>query len=113
MIEIALIVAAAVVSLSEFWADMVKFLKDTVRKAKAAIKGILYGTKVFLQKMGSAVKEIARHYSKVGSQWQETTYTRPVSASKVPPDILEAAKRAERQNGAVEITQELEMQLSA
>lgn len=113
MIEIALILAAAVFTLAEFWEDTVNFLKETIQKAKKIIAGILYGTKVFIQKMGSAIQEIARHYSKVGNQWQEATYVRTISENEVPPDILEKAKQAERKNSAADITKELEMELSA
>ncbi len=113
MIEIALILAATVVALSEFWEDIVNFLKETAKKVKRAISGILYGTKVFVQKMGSVIQEIAHHYSKVGNQWQETVYSRNLNPNQVPPDILERAKREEKKNRAADITNETEMVLSA
>lgn len=113
MIEIALILASAVLALAEFWEETVNFLKDTIQKAKKIIDGILYGTKVFVQKMGSAIQEIAHHYSKKGNQWQETVYTRTISPSEVPPEILDKAKRAELKNCAADITRELEMKLQA
>ena len=113
MIEIALILASAVLTLAEFWEETVNFLKDTIQKAKKIIDGILFGTKVFVQSMGGAIQEIARHYSKKGNQWRETVYTREISPSEVPPDILEKAKRAEQKNSAADITRELEMELLA
>ena len=55
------------------------------------------------------VKEISRHYSRVDQHWEETTITRIVSESEVPPEILERA----RANEELDITDELEMQLNA
>ena len=59
--------------------------------------------------MHEGVKEISRHYSKVGQQWEETTVTRVVSESEVPSEILERA----RANEELDITDELEMQLES
>lgn len=111
MIETALIIMAAVVGLSVFWSEVVNFLKDTVRRVKEAVEGILFGTKVFVRKMHEMVQEIVRHYSKSGNEWIETTYTRKVPPDEVPSDILKKAKKAEKKNEEADITQELEMEL--
>lgn len=111
MIDAILIIAAVVIGLSVFWSDCVNFLKDTIEQVKKTVEGILFGTKVFIQKIGEMAQEIAKHYTKKGDVWKETTYTREVPASEVPQDIREKAKQAERINEAVDITQRLELEL--
>ena len=103
----AVITAGAVGIVAAFWNDIVNFLQAAVRKVQAMIDGVLYGCKVFLRKMGEAIKEIARHYSKVDGHWVETTTTRTVPASEVPPDILKKAGESQE----YDITDELEMEL--
>lgn len=108
MIGIALIIGT-VVALSVFWDDFVNFLKNTINEIKKIVTGIIYGTKVFIKNIGNAIREIARYYYKKNDKWYEKTYTREVSPDEVPPDILKKAKQTENE---VDITQQLEMQLS-
>lgn len=110
MILTALIVGCAIAGLlAAFWKDLVGFLQKAIDKVKQVVSGILYGSKVFIKKLGEAVKEISRHYSKVDGHWQETTVTRQISASEVPKDILERAGYGTE----LDITDELEMQLES
>ncbi len=110
MILTALIVGCAIAGLlAAFWKDLVGFLQAAIDKVKQIVNGILYGSKVFIKKLGEAVKEISRHYSKVDGHWQETTVTKQIPESEVPKDILERAGY----NTELDITNELEMQLES
>lgn len=114
MIPIAILLGAGIIGgigiVSLFWNDLITFLKKAINKVKQLVDGIVYGSKVFIKKFYEGFKEISRHYSKVGETWQETTITKTISADKVPPEILE---RARYQNYEVDITDELEMQLTS
>lgn len=110
MIPIALILGATLVGvgiLAAFWNDIVGFLKKAINKVQQIVSGIVYGSKVLLKKMQEGIKEISRHYSKVDQHWEETTITRTVPESEVPPEFVARAKA----NEEVDITDELEMQL--
>lgn len=112
MIPILLLAGAVIAGtgiIAAFWNDIVKFLNKAIEKVKQLVEGTVYGAKVFLQKLSDGIKEISRHYSKVGTVWQETTITRTVSESEVPEEIRNRAKY----NQELDITDELEMQLSA
>ena len=67
MILTALLFGAAVIAgagiVAAFWNDLVAFLKKAVEKVRAVVAGIVYGTKVFIRKIGEAFKEISRNYS--------------------------------------------------
>lgn len=95
--------------ISVFWKNIVDFLKKVIKMLKPTVKGILYGCKVLVRKLREGVEEISRNYSKIGEHWEETTVTRTVPESEVPPDILKRAKSGKE----LDITDELEMQLSA
>ena len=116
MILTALLFGAAVIAgagiVAAFWNDLVAFLKKAVEKVRAVVAGIVYGTKVFIRKIGEAFKEISRNYSKVDDHWQETIVTREIPASKVPEDILARANEI-GYGQELDITDELEMQLES
>lgn len=116
MIFTTLLLGAALIAgvgiVAAFWNDLVSFLKKAVEKVQALVAGIVYGTKVFLRKIGEAIKEISRSYSKVGDHWQETVITREIPASKVPEDILARAD-AMGYGQEMDITDELEMKLES
>ncbi len=112
MILTSLIVGVVLAaSVAAFWKDIVNWLNRAIAKVKAIVKGIVFGAKVFVKKLSEGIKEISRHYSKNGTQWEETTVTKTISESEVPKDILEKANAY----GGVEaeITDELELQLQA
>ena len=113
MILTTLLAGAAIIAgvgiVAAFWNDLLNFLKKAIQKVRKIVDGIVYGCKVFIKKMREGVKEISRHYSKVDQHWEETTITKVISESEVPPEILERA----RTNRELDITEELEMQLSA
>ena len=107
---ISLLLGAAIVGIvAAFWKDLVEFLRKAVQKVQQIITGIVYGCRVFIKKLREGVKEISRHYSKVDQHWEETTVTRVVSESDVPPEILERARASEE----LDITNELELQLES
>lgn len=54
------------------------------------------------------MKELSRHYTKTGTQWQETIVSRVISENDVPENIR---KRAEMQEEA-DITDDLNEQLN-
>ena len=110
MILIPLLLGAALIGVvAAFWKDLVSFLKKAVEKVQQIVAGTVYGFKELKKKIHEGVKEISRHYSRVDQHWEETTITRIVSESEVPPEILERA----RANEELDITDELEMQLNA
>lgn len=106
MIELSLIVGA-VLLFATFWDDIVDWLQKVVNAVKKAIKGILYGVKVIVNKTKEGIREIAKWYSKNGTQWEETTKTRLVSEYDVPEEIR---RRAELE-GNVDISNQLEEKL--
>ena len=102
----AIATGAAILS---FWDDLVNFAKECYYKLKSIVSGILEGFKAFVKWVGGKIQEIIKSYSRVGKQWQETTTTRVIDESEVPEDIR---KRAKARQDEVDVTQELEMQMS-
>lgn len=116
MILTALLLGAVAIAgvgiAAAFWNDLVAFLKKAIEKVQEVVAGIVYGTKVFLRKIGEAFKEVSRHYSKVDDHWQETIVTREIPANKVPDEIL-ARANALSNGQELDISDELEMQLES
>ena len=110
LITLGLLSAAAVGLLSLFWKDICNFLKRAMEKVRQIVRGIVMGSKIFLKKIWEGVQEISRTYSydNANRQWEETTTTRTVSPSDVPPEFLQKVSSEE-----MDVTDELEMQLSA
>ena len=111
MLEIAIVLTAAIFTVEEFWSDFVSWIKKSVENLKRTVSGILHGVKVFVKKMGEAVQEIAKYYSKEGTAWFVTTETRRIDESEVPEEIRRKAGY-ERQE-ELDVTNELEMELSS
>lgn len=111
----AVTVTGLVGIVATFWNDIIDFLKKGIEKVRQVVKGIIYGSKVFIQKIRGIVRVITRYYSRNDELdcWEETTYTRPVSESEVPPNIREKYERTKEEE--VDITNETEekMQLTA
>lgn len=113
MIFTTLLIAAVGVTtvgiLSYFWDDIKNWLHSVVQKLKRAVKGFVAGVKVFAKKMREAFQEIAKTYHQdERGAWHETTVTKTIPASEVPPEILAKAKYM---NKEVDITEELEQEL--
>lgn len=112
MILTTLLLGAGIIAgvglLAAFWNEITSWLKRAVEKVKEIVSGIHYGVTVFVKKLREGMKEISKHYSKKGTQWEETTVTRTISESEVPDEIKQKA----RLNEEVEITKELELELA-
>lgn len=109
MILTTLILGAAVGALiAVFWKDIVGWIQRAAEAVKNAIGKAAIGVTVAIKKLYNGYKEISRHYSKTGTQWQETVATRTVSESDVPEEIRRKAEMMEE----ADITKELEQQLA-
>ena len=96
MILTTLILGVAVGALiAAFWKDIVGWLQRAADAVKNAIGKAAVGVTVAIKKLFNGFKEISRHYSKTGTQWQETTVTRTVSESEVPEEIRRKAEMME------------------
>lgn len=114
MILSVLITGAAIIAgttlIAKYWNNIIDWLKRAITKVQSLIKGIVYGTKVFIQKTKEGIKEISKHYSQdENGRWKETLVSREIPASEVPEEIL---KKAKYMNEMLDITDELELQLS-
>lgn len=101
---------AGVGLLATYWNNIIDWLKRAIKKVQSVINHVVYGTKVFIQKIKEGIKEISKHYSQDEyGRWKETIVTREIPASEVPEEIR---KKAKYYNEQVDITNELELQLS-
>lgn len=113
MIVTALLVAAAaavtVGVIAAFWDDIRKWLNTLVKKVMRAVKAAVIGVKIFAKKIAEGFQEIAKSYQlDEEGKWHETTVTKTVPESEVPPEILAKAKRM---NQEIDISQDLEREL--
>lgn len=109
MILTTLILGVAVGALiATFWKDIVGWLQRAADAVVKAIGKAAVGVTVALKKLYDGFKEISRHYSKTGTQWQETVVTRTVPESEVPEEFRNRAALMEE----TDITKELEQQLA-
>jgi len=109
MIEIAIVIATTLLAVGVFWNDLVSWVKNSIESIKRTVSGILHGVKVFIKKIGEAAKEIAKYYSKDGTQWYETTETRKIDEAEVPEEIRR--KTGYKRQEEIDVTNELEMEL--
>lgn len=113
MIPLIWIAGAVVVGgvlLAAFWKDITAWIKRASEKVSEVIRQVVFGVKIFVKKIGEAIKEISKHYSKnENGKWVETIVSREVEASEVPKEIRELA--GEKQ-GEVDISDKLEKALS-
>lgn len=110
MIGTLLLIGAAIAGvglIAAFWSDIRDWMVRAVNKVREMIREAVAGAKILLQKVAEGFKEISRNYSKVGEYWKETTVTRTVPASEVPPEIRAKVLGSE----AIDFTDELEAQL--
>lgn len=111
MIEIAIVIAATLLAVGVFWSDLVSWVKNSIEKIKKIVSGILHGVKVFVKKVGEFAEEIAKYYSKDGTQWYETIEKRKIDESEVPEEIRRKAEYKRQEE--FDVTNELEMELSS
>ena len=93
---------------AKFWQSIVNWLQKAIAKITEALKKVVNGASVFAQKIGDKYNEISKYYSKNGTVWEEYVLTKEVSADEVP-DYIRAMNTAEE----IDISEELEMKLSA
>lgn len=110
LITWALLGVAGIGLLKKFWKEICNFLKRAMEKVRQIVRGVVMGAKIFVKKLWEGVQEISKTYSydQTNRQWEETIATRTVPESEVPADI-----RALVGSSEVDITNKLEMQLSA
>lgn len=112
MIMSALLFATGVLvagtAIAIFWNSIVNWLKKAIKKVEEIVSGVVYGCTIFVRKIQEAAKEISKHYSKVGTKWQETIVEKNISYAELPEEIR---NKVTRNNVDVEFTEELEMQL--
>ena len=73
--------------LTAFWNDITDWLKRAAQKVKDVVGVFAIGFTVFVKKMREGLKEISKHYTKKGTQWEETVVTKEISEDQVPPEI--------------------------
>lgn len=96
--------------LASYWNNLLSWLKRGIAKVREIIEHTIYGTKVLIRKISEGIKEISKHYSQdqIG-RWKETVVSRTISENEVPKEIREKARIM---NQDVDITNELELQLT-
>ncbi len=111
MLLSTLLIGAAVIAgaglIAAFWSDIRDWMVRALNKVQELVQGVVAGAKILLQKVSEGFKEISRNYSKVGEYWKETTVTRTVPASEVPPEIRAKVVGYE----VTDLTDEMEAQL--
>ncbi len=92
-----------------FWLDLTSSIEKAGKMVSDAGHGSVYGCKVSLMNGDSGVKIITRYFSKSEGSWEETTVSKVIPKSNVPPAFLERMTTGEE----LDITDELEMQLES
>lgn|GEM_PF-2339889 len=107
MILVGLIIGAVVAFMVTFWKEITEWLQTVIKNVKERNwKGVLYGTKVFLKKVGKKFKRIAEHFSRIDNEekWLKTTTINEeyvedfeVPEDRVPDDIRNSVSVQRRQ----------------
>jgi hypothetical protein len=109
MIFVGLLFGALALFAVSFWKEMVAWLKKVVEKVKEITEKAVAGFKIFVKKIGEAIKEISKNYSQdQQGRWHETIVSREIPESEVPADILAKVRKAKAE---VDVTEELQLQL--
>lgn len=109
MIFIGLLFGALALLAASFWKELVEWMKRVVEKVREITAKAVAGVKIFVRKVGEAIKEIAKNYSQdEHGRWHETIVTREIAESEVPEEIRAKVKRTRDE---VDVTKELELQL--
>ncbi len=106
---------AVIAGLALYWKNIVAWIKKAIDKIKEVLGIAVQGTRTFLVKhVGGAFKNISKYYSvnKMTGEWEETVYTKSVSESEIPADILQKALMADF-DVEVSTTEELQLALNA
>ncbi len=114
MIPFLLLGAVAVVgavALAAFWKEIVQWIKKVYNKLPDSVKQNLQGAKAFLEKLGTAIKNIMKYYSynENTEKWTETTTEREVSEDEVPKEFLEKMKYKSKLDITDDVQEKLEL----
>lgn len=117
MIAIAAIFAlttAVIYALAKYWKNIVNWIKKAVDKIKEVLNIVVEGTRTFILRTRDGLINKSKYYSKnkITKEWEETVYTKSVSESEVPPEIL-AKVRSASMDTEVSTTEELRLAISA
>jgi hypothetical protein len=104
--------AVIIAGLLPFWNDIVNWLRKAANKIKEVLGVTVEGTRTFIVKTKEGFKNKSKYYNKnkLTNEWEETTYTKQVSESEIPPEIL-AKVRTQEIGIDVSTTEELRLAL--
>lgn len=93
MIAIAIILSlsfAFIAALCLYWRNILEWIKKAANKIKEVLGITVQGTRTFISKRLEGFKNISKYYSEnnLTGEWEETVYTKSVSRSEIPPEIL-------------------------
>lgn len=117
MIAIAIILslsAAFIATLCLYWRNILGWIKKATNKIKEVLGITIQGTRTFIAKTaGGVFKNISKYYNedKLTGEWEETVYTKAVSESEIPPEILEKVQ-AGTIDTEISTTEELQLALT-
>jgi|TergutMp193P3_1026864.scaffolds.fasta_scaffold09563_6 cell shape-determining protein MreC len=117
MIAIGIILALSAIfigALIAFWKNIVEWIKKAVNKIMEVLKVAVEGVRTFIVKTREGLQNKSKYYNKnkLTKEWEETVYTKKVSESEVPPEIL-AKVRVGNVDIDIQTTDELRLAISA
>lgn len=116
MIAIGIILgvtAAIMATMAIFWKDIVNWIKKAVNKLQEVLGISVKGTKTFIKRTAAGLQNVSKYYNqnKVTGEWEENVYTKAVSESEVPEDILRKVQKSNIYQ-EVSTTKELQLELT-
>lgn len=111
---IAKLAKAFIDTLKKFWKNIVNWIKQAADKIREVLNIAVEGTRTFILNTVEGLKNKSKYYSKnkTTKEWEETVYTKNVSESEVPPEILAKVRKASM-NTEVSTTEELRLEIGA
>ena len=104
------VIAHGIISLIEYFRrSFLAWLQRIPEMIQDKVDGIVYGAKTFVGNKLGVSTEISENYSYNGQRWQRTTVTRTVDESEIPEEILCKMRQSDR----VDVTDELQMEISS
>lgn len=95
LLTLGLLSAAAIVTLSIYWKNIVQWIKRVWQKLIERLPNdLIQGVKTFIVKTQEGYKNCTRYYSqdRVSGEWQETNVMKMVDESEIPRSILQKIK---------------------
>ena len=117
MIAIAIILSlslAFIATLCLYWKNILDWIKKATNKIKEVLGITVQGTRTFIKKGSDGFfKNISKYYNenKLTGEWEETIYTKLVSESEIPLEIL-AKVQAGTIDTEISTTEELQLVLT-